>query len=1132
MKSKSEQVIYSRYYFTADTFQILRIDEQFTNMLGYTMEDIKEHQYSLYDLIPEEDLEDYAAMVRKQTAQTNMAYIWHRMKCKDGSCVFVFCFGEILKDQESGEDIVACLITDTTSLKNLQKEVLEKNELLKLCVEEKSEKIFDYDVEKDVFSSFEMLGGQLCETRSVKGFRHQQKGRSMIHPEDRERMVEEFKKAQQKKHEKFHVEFRELNEEGGYTWQRCYGVGLEDGDGKVYRIVGKTQDISEKKLREQELKQRAEMDTLTGIYNHSAMMKHVCADVALDLEGNCAFLILDLDDFKMVNDAWGHEGGDALLSDTGKMLRAYIQGNGMAGRIGGDVFVLFFRHVSGKSDMERHMSLLRDKIRSLSDKMFISASIGAAVSPRVSVDVDRLYKEADQALYAAKRYGGNKEIVFDREAIDEERRKHRDSSVYVEEQDMVLNEMAERVYVMDIETYEMLFMNRPLYEEIEQMKGEFDWRNRPCYEILYDRTSPCEFCNIHRLKKHESLYWQRRSQLNHRQYVCKDTLIDWQGRRAKMEIVYNVTTTADMLQVLEKTLGSIDTLKLCIRQVTDTGAFRYSFRKLLRFVCKYYGAERSSIYEEREDGELITHFWENDSSAGSLPRIDDDVVKKDIYHAIRKYSNKQGILILDNIVANEHKAPEIVDILKKAKIWTVYSILLKRGDKKLGCLSVVNPKQHVGDILLISTLASFLANEIVRNQINAQQEYELTHDPHTGVNNFGSYMNKIAAQLDIHSAGLAVADVNNMKQINNDFGLEYGNRMVSEVAQILQKSFGAENVYRFHGDKFTVLCMDEDRNTFAGHVEMARQLLAQHEVGACVGYVWDDYDMDFPKMMEHAEDLLRIEKRRFHESRESAPRYRRLELSDEIQKQITGGFFQVYLQPKICMTDGSIYGAEALIRANHPEKGIIPPAKFIPTLEKTGTIDHIDFFVFEEVCKLLAKWQKEKIALLPISFNFSRLTLLQPNLIARVEDIVEKYQVPKHFLEIEITESIGDLEYDMIASIAYGLRQAGYRLSMDDFGTKYSSISTLSIMKFDILKIDRSMVNTLVDNEISRKVMNHVIAMCQDLGIECIAEGVETQEQAELLQNMDCAIAQGYLYGKPMPIGQFAQMYLSSFSKN
>lgn len=324
------------------------------------------------------------------------------------------------------------------------------------------------------------------------------------------------------------------------------------------------------------------------------------------------------------------------------------------------------------------------------------------------------------------------------------------------------------------------------------------------------------------------------------------------------------------------------------------------------------------------------------------------------------------------------------------------------------------------------------------------------------------------------------------------------------------------------------MCQNEERDTFASYVEKARMMLQNHEVGACIGYVWDDFDMDIRKMTEHAEELLKIEKQKFHESTADNPRYRKSEIIANIKAKMAEGYFKVFLQPKICMPDASIYGAEALIRAVDPEMGILSPATFIPVYEKTGTIEYIDFFVFEEVCKLIKKWEMNGTHIVPISFNFSRLTLLSPSLIDRVETIVKKYDVSKKYLEIEITETIGDMEYDMIARIASSLRRAGYRLSMDDFGTKYSSISTLSIMKFDILKIDRSMVNTLADNEISRKIMNHVIAMCQDLGIECIAEGVETEEQAKLLQTMDCMIAQGYLYGKPMPIEEFSQKYLTS----
>ena len=155
------------------------------------------------------------------------------------------------------------------------------------------------------------------------------------------------------------------------------------------------------------------------------------------------------------------------------------------------------------------------------------------------------------------------------------------------------------------------------------------------------------------------------------------------------------------------------------------------------------------------------------------------------------------------------------------------------------------------------------------------------------------------------------------------------------------------------------------------------------------------------------------------------------------------------------------------------------------------------------------------------------MTLLEKDLIDKVEEISSKYDVPKKYLEIEITESIGDMENDLIARIANGLHEKGFRLSMDDFGTKYSSISILSLMRFDILKIDRSMVSNLTENDISRKVLKHIIAMCNDLGIECIAEGVETKEQANYLRQVDCNVAQGYLYSKPITTEEFERKYIA-----
>lgn len=157
----------------------------------------------------------------------------------------------------------------------------------------------------------------------------------------------------------------------------------------------------------------------------------------------------------------------------------------------------------------------------------------------------------------------------------------------------------------------------------------------------------------------------------------------------------------------------------------------------------------------------------------------------------------------------------------------------------------------------------------------------------------------------------------------------------------------------------------------------------------------------------------------------------------------------------------------------------------------------------------------------PISFNFSRITLLEENLVEKMEHIISKYDIDRNYLEIEITETIGDMEHEMISRIAEQLHMNNFRLSMDDFGTKYSSISVLSLMRFDEVKIDRSMVWNLEQNEISRKIVKHVIAMCSDIGIQCIAEGVENEKQRELLRQFNCDKAQGYLYSKPVALCDF-----------
>ncbi len=144
-----------------------------------------------------------------------------------------------------------------------------------------------------------------------------------------------------------------------------------------------------------------------------------------------------------------------------------------------------------------------------------------------------------------------------------------------------------------------------------------------------------------------------------------------------------------------------------------------------------------------------------------------------------------------------------------------------------------------------------------------------------------------------------------------------------------------------------------------------------------------------------------------------------------------------------------------------------------------------------------------------------------------INEIVESYNIPKSMIEIEVTESIGEMEHEMVARIANKLHSAGFRIAMDDFGTQYSNVSIISSMKFDVIKLDRSLVYNIDTNEDSRKILKHLVEMCTDLGVECIAEGVETKQQAEYLKEMGCNNIQGFLYSKPVDTATFESMYIN-----
>ncbi len=245
-------------------------------------------------------------------------------------------------------------------------------------------------------------------------------------------------------------------------------------------------------------------------------------------------------------------------------------------------------------------------------------------------------------------------------------------------------------------------------------------------------------------------------------------------------------------------------------------------------------------------------------------------------------------------------------------------------------------------------------------------------------------------------------------------------------------------------------------------------------------------------------------------------------LLSDVQRALTNHEFTFYAQPKCNMATGKIIGLESLVRWNHPEKGIVPPGSFIPLLEENGFISNLDLYIWEEVCRSVRGWMDRGYRAVPISVNVSRVDIYTLDVVKTFKDLTDKYSLPPALIEAEITESAYAEDYTRITAVAEGLRNAGFTVLMDDFGSGFSSLNMLKDVKVDVLKIDMKFLE--MDEQSSNKGMNileTVINMARLMGLRVIAEGVETREQADFLLDMGCNYAQGYYFYRPMPIQVF-----------
>ena len=375
------------------------------------------------------------------------------------------------------------------------------------------------------------------------------------------------------------------------------------------------------------------------------------------------------------------------------------------------------------------------------------------------------------------------------------------------------------------------------------------------------------------------------------------------------------------------------------------------------------------------------------------------------------------------------------------------------------------------------------------------------------------------------SMGVLALDIPNYSSINSSYGFEYGKKMLVYIAETLANVFGKTSIFRTWDAEFVVLFPNTIQEVFNGRCARLRTIIQRrYPRQVRIGCLWAEGVFSARHMVKEAQSIM-------HNENVKEPVTERGGALEGLRHkaEVSQKDFVPYFQPKVDMRDGSLTGAEALVRRIGINGSILLPDGFIEKMEQDGTIRKLDLLMLELVLRQLSEWRDKGYPPIRVSINISRVTLFHSTTFASVLAIQSRYpEVPAEQIELEITETAGDIEKATLAEIIERFRQCGIRFELDDFGSGYANLSLLSNVRFHTVKLDRTLVNDIPDNEISSMMAENITQICRNFGMKCIAEGVETQRQAEALLRAGCVYGQGYYYAKPMPARMFEKKYFDA----
>lgn len=811
--------------------------------------------------------------------------------------------------------------------------------------------------------------------------------------------------------------------------------------------IGCVKDVTEEKIREEILKERASRDSLTGLYNRFTGIEKITQYLRTkNPYTSCGMIVLDVDCFKKINDSYGHLFGDKVLEMLAQILKNTFQDENVLMRAGGDEFVILVKNVTHGMLVQKAMHLIKA--------------------------VRRLYYP--EYNYRVTCSAG---VCFLPENI----------SGY---------------------TYEQLFENA-------------DWA---LYQAKINGRDRYEFCD------------------NLKRFMIEPRKQDIRNSNIDPRYFHNdVVSTA--FEIFEKMNSFDEALKLLME---------------IMGIC--FQLDRITVIQTniKEKDTRRQYQWTS-SGAPEVLEQPGSFTKEDFLTLFQSYDEYgTSVLQYDNL---DMYSPQARELLVQGNAKTVLYAAMYCEGKYTGAISYVvctekrywskESRSQLGEVTkLISVhLAKNHALNASYTGVLAMPEY----DSLTGLLSFYRFreeLERIIVGNRAVSGFVIYTDFENFKFFNQKYGYRNGDILLKEfsndMVQLLE-SIPQSYFTRIVSDQFIVVCTpdstgeeikEEIEEVCSQFVEKQKEHFANSSLRIRAG-IYEIREDCFSA--SEAIDMANYARKQIKGGKESQALLYSKEISRKrrMEQEIITGMdealkkheFQIYLQPKVSLKDYSIVGAEALVRWIKPDGTILYPDSFIPLYEENERILELDMYIFEEVIKFLRKNQDLGRKQVPISINLSALHAMDNQIVEKYQELLQKYEVSSALTEVELTETAMVAHYDNMKQLLQNFRDAGAHTSLDDFAAGYSVLNSIIDIPVDTVKIDRAVIHHCESSVRGRFFLQQLIQLGYGLGYNVLCEGIEQENQAEIVKEAGCEIAQGYWFYKPMTVSEYEKiMYKEEYN--